>query len=173
VHAASGAKILAQYTNEGGVQPDLDLLPSITEEAYVLNHPETRPARAFHVMCSEGDVDGIVDLLVSVSEDPTIQQSIICYQDPLSSSRSGLHLAVENGQDEVVLLLLWLCSSVSRASFPESARQKAESTGLGRLSVSHEGDIRFLVNAEGMTAGRVAVQMADRWSDFITAGLLA
>jgi hypothetical protein len=39
--------ILARYHNEGGVQERLDVLPLITEEAYLEANPAARPARAF------------------------------------------------------------------------------------------------------------------------------
>jgi hypothetical protein len=39
--------ILARYHNEGGVQENLDILPLVTEEAYLEANPAARPARAF------------------------------------------------------------------------------------------------------------------------------
>jgi hypothetical protein len=49
-------QILTRYTNEGGVQDNLDILPLITEEAYLSEHPEAQQARAFMTLCSEGDI---------------------------------------------------------------------------------------------------------------------
>jgi hypothetical protein len=39
--------ILVRYHNEGGIQTNLDILPLITEEAYLESNPAARPARAF------------------------------------------------------------------------------------------------------------------------------
>lgn len=39
--------ILVRYHNEGGIQENLDILPLITEEAYLNANPAARPARAF------------------------------------------------------------------------------------------------------------------------------
>ncbi|KAI9736818.1 MAG: hypothetical protein M1818_005869 [Claussenomyces sp. TS43310] len=59
----SKPQILTRYTNEGGPQASLDILPLLTEEAYLDAHPAARPARAYLTMCAEGDVGGVVDLL--------------------------------------------------------------------------------------------------------------
>ena len=63
------------YTNEGGPQPNLDILPIFTEEAYLSSHPESRPARALHTMVSEGDYNGIVHLLSDVDHDSEIDMT--------------------------------------------------------------------------------------------------
>lgn len=172
---SQGAVILAKYTNEGGVEPDLDILPAITEEAYLETNPEARPARAFQLMCSEGDVDGIVELLSNIdgsSEDDVDALSVLRYQDPLSDMKSGLHLSIEKGQIEVVLLLLWLCSAVPSEAFPDTARQTAETLGVGRLAVDAAGDIRGLKDVHGLTAEHRARQIQGPWLGFLDAGLL-
>lgn len=173
VEAASGAPILARYSNEGGVQENLDILPSITEEAYIQNNPEARPARAFHVMCSEGDVAGIVELLRDVHDEVSDVGSLVRYQDPLAEMRSGLHLAVANRQEEAVWLLLWLSSTMPSESFPPPARQVAESMGLGRLSVQPDADIRALKDAQGRTAESVAQDDPEAWRILLEAGALS
>lgn len=168
----NGAAILAKYSNEGGVQTDLNIMDSITEEAYIQNHPEARPARAFQVMCSEGDVGGIVDLLQDASGEGADVGELIRYQDPLAEMKSGLHLAVENQQEEVVWLLLWLSSTVPSESFPEMARQSAESMGLGRLHVDAAGDVRGLRDSQGRDAETMAQQSAGSLAGLLNAGVL-
>jgi hypothetical protein len=167
-----GAVILAQYKNEGGFQPDLDILPAITEEAYLDSHPEARPARAFQSMCSEGDVDGIVELLAAVGGNNESVISVIQYQDPISGMKSGLHMAIEQGQVEVALLLLWLSSTVPSDSFPEPARRVAEASGVGRMPVSPDQDIRVLKDSTGQTAKDVARRLEGPWLVYLDGGLL-
>lgn len=169
----SGTTILARYTNEGGVQDDVDLLPSITEEAYLESNPEARPARALQVMCSEGDVGGIVELLGEASDQASDLTSLVCYQDPLSSMKTGLHLAVENRQEEVLWLLLWLSSTLPNTAFPGPARHSAESMGIGRLSATSDGDVRGLRDAQGRTAEDLAQQLQEFWSPLLDTGVLA
>ncbi|KAJ6443443.1 fungal specific transcription factor [Purpureocillium lavendulum] len=173
LEAASSAPILVRYSNEGGVQENLDILPSLTEEAYIQNNPEARPARAFHVMCSEGDVAGIVELLRDVHDEVSDVGSLVRYQDPLAGMKSGLHLAVANGQEEAVWLLLWLSSATPSESFPQPARQVAESMGLGRLSVEADADIRALRDAQGRTAESVAQENLSVWRLLLEAGALS
>lgn len=170
---SAGSAILAHYTNEGGVEPELDILPAITEEAYLDSNPETRPARAFQLMCAEGDVDGIVELLEALDEDQDVDvTSLLRYQDPLSNMRSGLHLAVEKGQLDIALLLLWLCSTAPSEAFPGAARQMAEGLGLDRLPVGANGDIRALQDGRGFTAADLARQLQGPWGSFLDSGIL-
>ncbi|KAF7558500.1 hypothetical protein G7046_g5670 [Stylonectria norvegica] len=152
------ATVLVRYVNEGGIQEDLDILPSITEEAYLETHPETRPARAFHVMCVEGDVGGIAELLHDAHNEGADLTSVILYQDPLAESKSGLELALENSQEEVVWLLLWLSSTLPSEEFPDQVHQAAQSLNVSRLHTTAEGDIRALKNAQG----RIAVDVRER-----------
>ncbi|KAM3507659.1 hypothetical protein MY11210_007056 [Beauveria gryllotalpidicola] len=151
--------ILVRYINEGGMQDCLDISPSMREEAYLEAHPEAAPARAFHVMCAEGDLDGLVELLYhSRGQVPDIG-SLIRYRDPLSEMKSGLHLAVENRQEGVAWLLLWLSSSLPSDVFPLEARQSVESVGLGRLEVGSHTDIRGLLDSKGRTAAVLSAQL--------------
>ncbi|KAM0334005.1 hypothetical protein ACHAQA_001025 [Verticillium albo-atrum] len=173
--ASSGSVILARYVNEGGIEDNLDILPTVTEEAYLTAHPEARPARAYHVMCSEGDATGIVELLHDASQElggDTIQLGhLIRYRDPLNGNKSGLHLAVERGREEVVWLLLWLASSLPTDDFPESARNIAKAAHIGRLDVSGD-DIRSLQSDDGKLANDIAQRMPDQWGTVVNSGVL-
>ncbi|KAI9167309.1 putative phospholipase C20G8.02 [Paramyrothecium foliicola] len=155
LHTTSGASILTRYTNEGGTEENLDILPSVTEEAYLQNNPEARPARALHVMCSEGDVGGIVVLLHDAGGEGADVGALIRYQDPLANMKSGLHLAIESGQEEVAWLLLWLSSTVPDEVFPQPAVQAAQSMGVGRLNVGVDADIRSLKDTCALATIRI------------------
>ncbi|KAH6652896.1 hypothetical protein BKA67DRAFT_303638 [Truncatella angustata] len=175
--AASGARIPTRYHNEGGLQEDLDILPEITEEAYLAGNPEARPARAYHVMCSEGDVNGIVELLRDLSQDAGDEPSmnttqLLRYQDPLNGSKSGLHLAVERAQDEVVWLLLWLASPLSTEFFPAAAVQQAQIMDIQRPTTTRDQDIRLLQDHSGQTAESVAASMDGIWTITLQAKVL-
>lgn len=165
--------ILVRYTNEGGTQDGLDILSSMTEEAYLESHPETAPARAFHVMCAEGDIDGLVELVYHSGDQVPDLGGMIRYQDPLSGMKSGLHLAVENRQEGVAWLLLWLSSSLPSDVFPLEARQSVESMGLGRLVVDTTTDVRSLLDSEGRTASALAAQLGSPQLRLADSGLLA
>ncbi|KAM0272230.1 hypothetical protein ACHAQH_008772 [Verticillium albo-atrum] len=173
--ASSGPVILARYVNEGGIEDNLDILPTVTEEAYLTAHPEARPARAFHVMCSEGDASGIVELLHDASAElggDTVQLGhLIRYRDPLNSNKSGLHLAVERGREEVFWLLLWLASSLPTDSFPDSARDIAKAAHIGRLDISGD-DIRSLQSDAGKSPYDIAQRMPDQWGIINETGIL-
>jgi hypothetical protein len=168
-----GTAILTRYTNEGGIQENLDILPSITEEAYLESNPEARPARALLVMCAEGDVGGVVELLRDASDSIEDLTAFVTYQDPLGDMKNGLHLAIENSQEESLWLLLWLCSTIPESAFPEYARSVAEATGVGRLSVNRERDIRGLRDNQGRTAADLAQQRQGQWGHILQTGLLS
>ncbi|KAI3326102.1 hypothetical protein HD806DRAFT_434320 [Xylariaceae sp. AK1471] len=173
----SGVSILSRYTNEGGVQEGLDVLPAITEEAYLEANPEARPARAFHVMCSEGDVDGIVDLLRDVDqgngEEPALPSAeLIRYQDPLANNKSGLHLAIEQGKEEVVWLLLWIASPLGTAAFPAPLREIAQAMGLQWPATPLSNDIRALKDDRGRTAEAIAAEREGPWITLLQANVL-
>ncbi|KAG6254782.1 hypothetical protein E4U23_005633 [Claviceps purpurea] len=156
--SSSKASILARYSNEGGIQDNLELMDSLAEEAYLQNNPETRPARAFLVMCSAGDIAGAVDLLQDVSSEGHDIGSIVRYQDPLGDMKSGLHLSVETQQVGMVLTLLWLSSTLPAEAFPDLFLRSAEEKGLGRLAVQSGQDIRGLRDSQGRTAETLAKQ---------------
>jgi len=172
-----GAKILTRYINEGGVQENLDILPSITEEAYLAANPAAAPARAYHVMCSEGDVGGIVELLrdadQAASEEGALTAAqLLRYQDPLNENQSGLHVAVQKGQEEVVWALLWLGSSLSSHTIPDVVSQSAQAMGLERPQTTHAEDIRALQDSQGRTAEVFAAQMGGVWTTLVESGVL-
>lgn len=168
-----GTPILARYSNEGGVQDKVDILPALTEEAYLQNFPEARPARALLVMCSEGDVAGIVELLRGVAEASADVGSLIRYQDPLAGMKSGLHLAVANKHEETAWLLLWLASALPDEAFPPLTRQAAGATGMARLGAQPGHDIRQLQDAQGRTAQDTARDAPDTWASMLEAGALS
>lgn len=157
--SASGARVPTRYHNEGGIQENLDILPLVTEEAYLDEHPEARPARAFMIMCAEGDIMGVHDLLGAVEDDEDGEglsaKPILRYQDPLDDMRSGLHVAVEKGQEEIIWLLLWLASTLPTNVFPEQMIQMAGTMRVGRDTADGE-DIRSLRDVEGRLASDLA-----------------
>ncbi|EOO01723.1 putative ring finger-like protein [Phaeoacremonium minimum UCRPA7] len=159
-HVSQGQRIPARYTSEGGVQDNYDILPEITEEAYLEAHPEARPARAFHVMCAEGDVGGVVDLLKGAAEEGADPDAILRYQDPLSENKSALHLAVEKQQEEIVWLLLWLASSLHESNFPAEAIAAAQAMGVEQRGSG--SDIRLLKDSEGRNAKEYALRVGGR-----------
>ncbi|GAP85837.1 putative ring finger-like protein [Rosellinia necatrix] len=181
---ASGASILTRYTNEGGVQEGLDILPAITEEAYLAANPQARPARAFHLMCGEGDVDGIVDLLRDVAQEdededdggeqqPELSPAqLIRYQDPLANMKSGLHIAVEQEREEVVWLLLWVASPLRTDAFPAPLREIAQAMALERPFTSLSDDIRALEDDRGRTAEAIAAEQEGSWLALLQANVL-
>ncbi|KAI1183002.1 hypothetical protein F5B17DRAFT_156285 [Nemania serpens] len=173
--STSGVSILTRYTNEGGVQEGLDILPAITEEAYLEANPHARPARAFHVMCSEGDVDGIVDLLRDIDQDeePALSPAqLIRYQDPLAGMKSGLHLAIEQGREEVVWLLLWIASPLRTDAFPGPLREIAEAMGLQRPDTPPFDDIRAIKDDRGRAAEAIAAERGEPWIALLQANVL-
>jgi hypothetical protein len=172
-------QILTRYTNEGGVQDNLDILPLIIEEAYLEANPSARPARALMHMCSQGDVGGIFELLQAVDEDHEDGEQnsmspadLLRYQDPLNGMKSALHLAVESGKREIVWLLLWLASDVPDAKFLEEAIHVVESVHASRQSTAGGVDIRSLRNAQGQTARAVANDIGGGWISLLQSGIL-
>ena len=153
LHTSPGASIQAKYSNEGGSEQVLDILPNITEEAYIEIHPEARPARALHIMCAEGDVEGIAQLLKDIGDDEGIDPgTLIRFQNSLADDKSGLHLAVENSQDDVIWLMLWLSSSLPLDAFSQRVQEVARSRGVDRIDTSEANDIRALKDSSGKTA---------------------
>ncbi|KAJ8108446.1 hypothetical protein ONZ43_g6423 [Nemania bipapillata] len=177
LRTTSGVSILTRYTNEGGIQEGLDILPAITEEAYLEANPQARPARAFHVMCGEGDVDGIVDLLRDIDRDgggePVLSPAqLIRYQDPLADMKSGLHLAIEQGREEVVWLLLWIASPLRTDAFPGPLREIAQAMDLQRPDTSSFDDIRALKDDRGRAAEAIAAELEGPWAALLQANVL-
>lgn len=157
--SSSIPEIYVEYLNEGGLQSNLPLWASLNEEAYVQEHPEALPARAFSVMCAEGDIDGLIELLIHADSEVADIGSIVRYQDPLSSMTSGLHLAVEGGHEGAIWLLLWLSSTLTEHQFPSQVHDTASAMGLGRLPTTAEQDVRRLRNTSGQTAAMLALDL--------------
>lgn len=126
-------------------------------------------------MCAEGDVAGIVELLDDASHelgsDKLQLGHLIRYRDPLAGGKSGLHLAIEHGQQQVVWLLLWLASSLSIDAFPLEARHEAKSLGIERLDVAGE-DIRGLRTDDEQLADDIARTMPGQWATLLASGVL-
>ncbi|KAK2625276.1 hypothetical protein QTJ16_005645 [Diplocarpon rosae] len=167
--------ILTRYHNEGGVQENLDILPLITEEAYLVANPAARPARAFMTMCAEGDIAGVMELLHALGEEPDeedmLPAELLRFQDPLDGMKTGLHVAIEQSQQEAVWLLLWLASPIQSHAFPAEVIQAAETMGAERVTA--EGvDIRALRDEQGQTAEDVARGMGSEWAGLLSAGIL-
>ncbi|KAK4200794.1 hypothetical protein QBC40DRAFT_224946 [Triangularia verruculosa] len=164
------AQILTTYTNEGGMQENLNILPHLTEEAYLSSHPEFRPAKALHTLASEGDTAGILELLADVDADEDITLSLpqlLCWQDPLNESKTAMHLALENAQEEVFWLLLWLNSGVHTSVFPEQVVQSCEGVGLPRRQTVPEGeDLRFVRDGSGKGAGDMCRGLGGAWVSY-------
>lgn len=152
------AEIYVAYTNEGGLQPDLGIMQSLKEEVYVQSHPEAVPARAFALMCTEGDIEGLVELLIHADQEGIDTGAIVRYQDPLSNMNSALHLAAEADNEVVTWLLLWLSSTLASENFPEELQNTIKSIGLGRLDTDRSNDLRVAHDAAGCTAADVASQ---------------
>lgn len=153
--------IPATYTSEGGPS-SLDLLPLLTEEAFLASHPSARPARALHTLAAEGDVQGMVELLEDVDGDGDGDVDLVRWRDPLNGGRTALHVAVEAGQEMVVWLLLWVGSGVEEVWFPEVVVQMAGEMGVER-GVGDAEDVRGLRDGEGREAWEVAEGMGGVW----------
>ncbi|KAK4239949.1 hypothetical protein C8A03DRAFT_13705 [Achaetomium macrosporum] len=171
--------ILTTYTNEGGMQEDLDISPILFEEAFLSSHPEARPARAFHTLASEGDMQGMVELLRDLDENvdddsPVTASQLLVWRDPLNGGRSALHVALEAQQEEVVWLLLWLGSAAKGEDFPPAVVQAAEGMGLARReagSLPVEEDVRFVRDERGRAAGDVCLELGPPWTRLVEGGL--
>ncbi|PSS27406.1 hypothetical protein M430DRAFT_32152 [Amorphotheca resinae ATCC 22711] len=177
LEGAQQLQVLTKYHNEGGIQVDLDVLPLIKEEAYLVANPAARPARAFMTMCSEGDVGGIIELLKAIEEDEDDDEGsmssaeLLRYQDPLDGMKTGLHIAIEKSREEAVWLLLWLASSVPTAAFPAEVSQASQAMGQGR-DTARGPDIRGLRDEQERTARDIAATMGNTWAGFLATGLL-
>jgi len=184
--ASQEVAIVTRYESEGGVQENYNILPDVTEEAYLLTHPEFRPAHAFHSMCAEGNAEELLDIIADVDSPAgdddggagagaglTVNQ-LLRYQDPLDGMKSPLHIAIEKNQAQVALLLLYMASGLPEDSFTGDALEVAKGLGLRRPTLSSpEDDIRALKDANGQTAEEYAYRAGGTWIQFIEAGMLA
>ncbi|KAH8844814.1 hypothetical protein MCOR07_000323 [Pyricularia oryzae] len=175
--------IVTRYHSEGGVQDNYNILPDVTEEAYLTMHPEARPAHAFHEMCAENNVEGILSILHDFDhpdsddedEAPRLpKDQMLRYQDPLNGNKSALHIAVEKDQPQVALLLLYLASGLATDNFPPDALEVAVNLQLQRPTLTNPSDdIRALKDSQERTAEEYAYQAGPRWVSFIEAGMFA
>lgn len=177
-------QLLCNLHNEGGVQKDLDILPLLTEEAYLKTYPEERKARAFLEFCREGDLQSIIGMLQDDDdeEDEAIEDEhgekkqidILRYQDPLGDMQSALHAAVQGGSREVAWLLLLLASNLDFSQFPALVFQEAAAIGIMRPE-DQEGkaDIRSFKDVKGKTAEQLATEMGGVWVGWPGTGRLA
>ncbi|KAL2887931.1 Zinc finger, RING/FYVE/PHD-type [Ceratocystis lukuohia] len=152
--------IMAVYLNEGGLDPALDLGPLLAEEAFFSINPLARRAKALHLMAIEGDVAGLLDMVRDLSSDESFATQmgpLLRFQDPLNGGRSALHLAVENSNEDVSWMLLWVASALGVETFPQFLVSIAHELGLGRLEItSQQEDIRSLRDSTGRTPEDIA-----------------
>ncbi|ROW13281.1 hypothetical protein VPNG_05483 [Cytospora leucostoma] len=170
----SQTQILTRYASDAGVEEDYDILPTLTEEAYLESHPEERRTRAFQTMCGEGDILGAVELLSDAASEGDDVRAILLYQDPLSQPRgkTALHCAVEKGHEDAVWLLLFLGSpGLPLDSFPEEALGAARGMGLDRMPAGGE-DLRAAQDEAGRTPEDYARALGPRWDRILGAGVL-
>jgi hypothetical protein len=186
-----GQQLLCTVHNEGGVQENLDILPILTEEAYLHAYPEDQISRAFLELCREGDVSAVVNLLKSCNEpeseddddddemddEPRVARKsmddILRYQDPIGDMQSGLHAAVSGNSREVAWLLLLLASELPELEFPALVYQQAASLGIMREDQTGKVDIRSLKDSQGRSAEQLAVQSGGVWHGWAGTGRLA
>jgi hypothetical protein len=167
-------RILTRYASEAGVEEDYDILPTLTEEAYLESHPDERRTRAFQTLCGEGDVLGAVELLSDAASEGDDVRAIMLYRDPLSRPRgkTALHCAVEKGQEEALWLLLYLGSpGLSLDSFPQQALAAAQGMGLDRMPAGGE-DVRAARDEEDRTPEDYARLLSPLWDRLLGAGVL-
>ena len=133
-----------------------------------------------HTMAAEGDFAGIIELLSDVAasdedEEHAITPSeLLTFRDPLNEGKTALHLAVENGREEVFWLLLWLGSGLPNEVFPAEVVQVAHGVGVGerRAEVSRDEDVRWVRDERGRSVKEVCGEVGGRWAEFALGGLL-
>lgn len=160
--AATGLSINAKYSSDEGEMEDVDLLPILTEEAFVLAHPEAVSARAVHDYCDTDDLEGLTRLLVKCEKmydegHGLSPPDVLGWQNPLDEMRSALHVAVEGCQTRTLWFLLYVSSNLPLKFFPPDALKAAEELGVNRRpKVKNERDIRHLRTTLGQTAEDMA-----------------
>lgn len=176
--APSGTEqILCNVNNEGGLQEAFDILPILKEESYLKAFPEERRCRAFLEFCAEGDVGAILQITNGQGDEDFSANGngngsakpidVLRYQDSLGSMGTGLHLAIENGHEEVAWLLLFLASSLEAKHFPEDVLQAAETLGAKREEQTGRVDIRIMEDGAHRTAENLARQLGGKWDEWI------
>lgn len=169
--------VLCRYASDGGVEDAYDVLPVLTEEAYLEAHPSERRSRAFLTLCGEGDVPAAVDLLRDAAADGDNDhdvRAVVLYRDALAAGRTALQLALERGHEDAVWLLLYLASPrLPTETFPEEVLAAAASLGADRMPSAAGGeDIVSVRDDEGRSAEDYARAMAPLWDRLVQAGVL-
>ncbi|KAL8840908.1 MAG: hypothetical protein Q9170_001101 [Blastenia crenularia] len=170
-------QILCNVNNEGGLQEGFDILPVLKEESYLKAFPEERKCRAFLEFCGESDIGAILDLITG-EEDEGLSTSVdregatkpidvLRYQDPLGSMSTGLHVAIQNGHEEVAWLLLLLASSLEPQAFPPDVIQAAETLRAKREEQTGKVDIRVIEDARNRTAEDIAKELGGKWDEWV------
>lgn len=185
-----GLQILCNLHNEGGLQERLDIMPLLTEEAYLRAYPEDRKCRAFLEFCREGDLKAVVDLLQDNDESDEDEDEdeemgdepsrpkrtaaeILRYQDPIGDMQSGLHAAVTGGSREVAWLLLLLASELPELDIPALVYQEAATLGIMREDQTGKVDIRSLRDAQSRSAEQLAATAGPIWNGWVGNGRLS
>ncbi|PSR81835.1 hypothetical protein BD289DRAFT_372133 [Coniella lustricola] len=169
------AAVLCRYSSDGGVEESYNILPVLTEEAFLESHPTERRHRAFLTMCGEGDVLGTVDLLKDAAADGDDVRTIVLYRDALAGGKSALQIALEKNHEEVVWLLLYLASPrMPTEAFPDEAIAAAMSMEVDRMPADSGAavDITELRDDEGRSALEYARALAPTWDRLVHAGVL-
>ncbi|KAL9629518.1 MAG: hypothetical protein Q9204_005224 [Flavoplaca sp. TL-2023a] len=167
--------VLCNLNNEGGLQEGFDILPILKEESYLKAFPEERRCRAFLEFCAEGDVGAMLDLIngdkdVSMSsneEGAARPIDVLRYQDPMGSFSTGLHVAVSNGREEIVWLLLFVATSLELHFFPPDFLEAAQTLGATREEQTGKVDIRILEDSSHRTAENLAQQLGGVWESWV------
>lgn len=167
--------IPCRYESDGGVEPAYDILPILTEEAYLESRPTERRSRAFLTMIGEGDVLGAVELLqdAAAADGADAVRDVVLYRDTLAAGKTALQIALERRQEEAVWLLLYLASPrLPTEAFPEEAIAAAASMGVDRMPAGRGEDIVAVRDAEGRSAEEYARALAPVWDRLVGAGVL-
>lgn len=139
-------------------------------------------------MCSEGHVEGIVELCQEADteeeddddeedDEPSVpavrSAALLRYQDPLNQMATGLHVAIANDQVHVAYLLLYLASHLPVNQFPPELLQFAAQIGRPEQAILENADIRSLQTAQGETAEVLALRKGGIWAQMAQRGLFS
>ena len=97
---------------------------------------------------------------------------VLRYQDPMGSFSTGLHVAISNGREEIVWLLLFLASSLELHFFPPEVLEAAQTFGATREEQTGKVDIRILEDASHRTAENLAQELGGVWEPWVQSGRL-
>ncbi|KAL8852628.1 MAG: hypothetical protein Q9221_002508 [Calogaya cf. arnoldii] len=175
-------QVLCNLNNEGGLQDGFDILPILKEESYLKAYPEERRCRAFLEFCAEGDVGAVLDLINS-EEDENLSMSsnreaaakpidVLRYQDPMGSLSTGLHVAMSNGREDIVWLLLFLATRLELHNFPPDVLEAAQTLGATREEQTGKVDIRIIEDSNDRTAENLAQELGGKWEPWVQSGRL-